>query len=68
MSDDKLKEPQRGRSISRQNAPIVVPRDHPMIDIAEEEFPADDARMMSPRRDSAHVERLGKEARQSLQE
>jgi hypothetical protein len=45
-----------------------VPRDHPEIEIEEEEFPPDDARAMSPRRDSADVERLGKEGRQTLQE
>lgn len=69
-------EPERGRSrldrprmASRKpSASILVPRDHPEIEIEEEEFPPDDARAMSPRRDSADVERLGKEARQTLQE
>ncbi|KAJ5386733.1 hypothetical protein N7509_009274 [Penicillium cosmopolitanum] len=45
-----------------------LPRDHPEIEIEEEEFPPDDARAMSPRRNSADLERLGKEARQTLQE
>ncbi|KAJ5132208.1 hypothetical protein N7448_006366 [Penicillium atrosanguineum] len=40
----------------------------PEIEIEEEEFPPDDARAMSPRRNSADLERLGKEARQTLQE
>lgn len=69
-------EPTRGRSrlerpqmASRKpSASILVPRDHPEIEIEQEEFPPDDARAMSPRRDSADVERLGKEARQTLQE
>ncbi|KAH9203046.1 hypothetical protein DL95DRAFT_399707 [Leptodontidium sp. 2 PMI_412] len=47
---------------------IIVPRDHPEIEIQEEEFPPDDARAMSPRRDSADVERLVQEARQALKE
>jgi short coiled-coil protein len=50
------------------SASILVPRDHPEIEIAKEYFPPDDARAMSPRRDSADVERLSKEARQVLQE
>jgi hypothetical protein len=69
-------EPERGRSRNgrprmpsrKPSASILVPRDHPEIEIEEEEFPPDDARAMSPRRDSADVERLGKEARQTLQE
>ncbi|KAL5326341.1 hypothetical protein ACEPPN_004025 [Leptodophora sp. 'Broadleaf-Isolate-01'] len=47
---------------------IIVPRDHPEIEIQEEEFPPDDARAMSPRRNSADVERLVQEARQALKE
>ncbi|KAL1982796.1 hypothetical protein VTN96DRAFT_856 [Rasamsonia emersonii] len=69
-------EPERGRSRTgrprmpsqKPSASILVPRNHPEIEIEEEEFPPDDARAMSPRRDSADVERLGKEARQTLQE
>jgi hypothetical protein len=52
----------------KPSASILVPRDHPEIEIEEEEFPPDDARAMSPRRNSADLERLGKEARQTLQE
>jgi hypothetical protein len=47
---------------------IIVPRNHPEIEILEEEFPPDDARAMSPRRNSVDVERLGQEARQTLKE
>jgi hypothetical protein len=47
---------------------IIVPRDHPEIEIQEEEFPPDDARTMSPRRSSVDIERLGQEARQTLKE
>jgi uncharacterized protein with von Willebrand factor type A (vWA) domain len=60
---------ERSRMASRKpSASILVPRDHPEIEIEEEEFPPDDARAMSPRRDSADVEQLGKVARQTLQE
>jgi len=59
----------RPRLASRKpSASILVPRDHPEIEIEEEEFPPDDARAMSPRRNSADVERLGKEARATLQQ
>lgn len=47
---------------------IIVPRDHPEIEIEKEEFPPDDARAMSPRRNSEDLERLGKEAREALKE
>ncbi|KAJ5748532.1 uncharacterized protein N7511_010228 [Penicillium nucicola] len=60
---------ERPRMASRKpSASILVPRDHPEIEIEEEEFPPDDARAMSPRRNSADLERLGKEARQTLQD
>lgn len=60
---------ERPRMASRKpSASILVPRDHPEIEIEEEEFPPDDARAMSPRRNSADLERLGKEARQTLKE
>lgn len=52
----------------KPSASIVVSRDHPEIEIEEEEFPPDDARTMSPRRNSADLERLGKEARHTIQE
>jgi hypothetical protein len=52
----------------KPSASILVPRDHPEIEIEEEEFPPDDARAMSPRRNSADVERLGREARETLQQ
>ncbi|EEH18730.1 hypothetical protein PABG_01049 [Paracoccidioides brasiliensis Pb03] len=51
----------------RPSASILVPRDHPEIEIEEEEFSSDDARAMSPRRNSADVERLGREAREFLE-
>ncbi|KAM5443504.1 hypothetical protein MferCBS31731_001277 [Microsporum ferrugineum] len=59
----------RPRIASRKpSASILVPRDHPEIEIEKEEFPPDDARAMSPRRNSADVEKLGTQARHTLQE
>jgi short coiled-coil protein len=47
---------------------IIVLRDHSEIEIEKKEFPPDDARAMSPRRNSEDLERLGKEARKALKE
>ena len=58
----------RPRLARKPSASILVPRDHPQIEIEEEEFPPDDARAMSPRRNSADVERLGREARETLKQ
>lgn len=72
LSDNETERPtrvDRPRMASRKpSGSILVPRDHPEIEIEREIFPPDDARAMSPRRDSADVERLGKEARQTLHE
>jgi len=45
-----------------------VPRDHPRVEIPEdeEEFDEDDARAMSPRRNSEDLEKLSQEARAQL--
>lgn len=59
---------ERPRVSRKPSSSILVPRDHPEIEIEKEEFPPDDARAMSPRRNSADLERLGKEARHTLQE
>lgn len=61
---------ERPRMASRKpSASILVPRDHPEIEVDEDvhEFPPDDARAMSPRRNSADVERLSHEARRQIQ-
>ncbi|GBF65258.1 hypothetical protein TMEN_7975 [Trichophyton mentagrophytes] len=59
----------RPRIASRKpSASILVPRDHPEIEIEKEEFPPDDARAMSPRRNFADVKRLGTQARLTLKE
>ncbi|KKZ66071.1 hypothetical protein GX50_03325 [[Emmonsia] crescens] len=65
---DRKSRADRPRLASRKpSASILVPRDHPEIEIEEEEFPPDDARAMSPRRNSADVEKLSREAREALQ-
>ncbi|OJD15462.1 hypothetical protein ACJ73_08979 [Blastomyces percursus] len=65
---DRKSRADRPRMASRKpSASILVPRDHPEIEIEEEEFPPDDARAMSPRRNSADVEKLSREAREALQ-
>ncbi|KAI5294672.1 hypothetical protein KEM52_003490 [Ascosphaera acerosa] len=52
----------------KPSASILVPSDHPQIEVDEQEFPPDDARAMSPRRNSADVEKLSREARETLQQ
>lgn len=65
---DRKSRADRPRLASRKpSASILVPRDHPEIEIEKEEFPPDDARAMSPRRNSADVEKLSREAREALQ-
>ncbi|KAI5305338.1 hypothetical protein KEM56_004676 [Ascosphaera pollenicola] len=60
---------ERPRMASRKpSASILVPSDHPQIEVDEQEFPPDDARAMSPRRNSADVEKLSREARETLQQ
>lgn len=67
-------EDSRSRSNSRTLRPhigarkssgtMIIPADHPDVEIKEESYPADDARAMSPRRSSADTERMVQEARQ----
>lgn len=52
----------------KSSASILVPRDDPEIEIKDEEYSSDYARSMSRRRNSADLERLGKEARQTFKE
>ncbi|KAI9728299.1 MAG: hypothetical protein M1834_007703 [Cirrosporium novae-zelandiae] len=66
----------RPRFLARKSSTIVVPRDHPHIDLDLEidpeefkrnhEFAPDDARAMSPRRSSSDLARLGEGVRESL--
>jgi len=45
----------------------IIPRDHPHVELEDEQFGPDDARAMSPRRNSEDLERLSQETRRSLQ-
>ncbi|KAI9835445.1 MAG: hypothetical protein M1819_002363 [Sarea resinae] len=61
--------PTRPKLGSRKSSgTIIVPRDSPHVELTEEEFDEDDARTMSPRRNSEDVEKMGKEARLALEE
>jgi len=61
----------RGRPAlgSRQSSgSIIVSRDSPQVELEDEHYNPDDARSMSPRRDSEEVARMSDDARQALQE
>lgn len=47
---------------------IIIPKNNVEVELRNEDYPPDDARAMSPRRESADLERLGHEARQALKE
>jgi hypothetical protein len=52
----------------KSSGTIIVPRDDPKVELAreDEEFDEDDARAMSPRRNSEDLEKMGQEARAQL--
>lgn len=50
----------------KPSATSIVPRDHPEVEMRNEEYPPEDARGMSPRRNSEDLEKLGQETRRSL--
>lgn len=54
----------------KSSGTIIVPREHPHVELreGEEEFDEDDARAMSPRRNSRDIERMSEEAREQLQQ
>ncbi|KAI9874106.1 MAG: hypothetical protein M1830_010186 [Pleopsidium flavum] len=59
---------QRPKLSSRKSSGTnIIPRDHPHVELQDEQFAADDARAMSPRRNSEDVEKLSQETRRSLQ-
>ncbi|KAI9706009.1 MAG: hypothetical protein M1836_005415 [Candelina mexicana] len=61
--------PRRPRLASRKSSgTIIVPRDSPMVERTDVSYDPDDARAMSPRRNSEDLEKLGREARRSMQE
>ncbi|KAI9719273.1 MAG: hypothetical protein M1812_003603 [Candelaria pacifica] len=61
--------PRRPKLNSRKSSgTIIVPRDSPMVERTDVAYDPDDARAMSPRRNSEDLEKLGREARRSMQE
>ncbi len=54
--------------LRKTSGTIIVPRDYPHIEIkeGEETFDEDDARAMSPRRNSEDVEKMSQDAREEL--
>ncbi|RDW63919.1 hypothetical protein BP5796_10421 [Coleophoma crateriformis] len=67
--DGSNKPPSRPRLGTRKSSgTIIVPREHPVIELQEgdEVFDEDDARTMSPRRNSEDIEKMSKDARAEL--
>lgn len=59
---------ERPRLTGRQKSSTIIVPKGPDVIQTYAEYPPDDARAMSPRRNSADLEKLGQEARQSLKE
>lgn len=51
-----------------KSSSIIVPKSDATLQEGKPEYPPDDARAMSPRRNSEDLEKLGKEMRESLKE
>jgi len=47
---------------------MIIPRDLAAVVVDDSQFDEDDVRTMSPRRNSAEVDRLGEDARKDLKE
>ena len=60
----KLERPKLGTR--KSSGTMVIPRDSPHVEIEEEEYDENDARCMSPRRTTEEIERLQKEAHETL--
>ncbi|KAF2232925.1 hypothetical protein EV356DRAFT_534216 [Viridothelium virens] len=60
----KLERPKLGTR--KSSGTMVIPRDSPHVEIEEEEYDENDARCMSPRRTTEEIERLEKDAHDSL--
>ncbi|PQE03372.1 bZIP transcription factor protein [Rutstroemia sp. NJR-2017a WRK4] len=63
-----LKRPKLGTR--KSSGTIIVPREHPRVELKEgdEVFDEDDARAMSPRRNSEDLEKMSQDARAQLNE
>ncbi|RDL34536.1 uncharacterized protein BP5553_07664 [Venustampulla echinocandica] len=57
-----------GMRAQRSSGTIIVPREHPKVELndEDEEFDDDDARAMSPRRSSQEMEKMSQDARAEL--
>ncbi|KAI9817255.1 MAG: hypothetical protein M1827_001368 [Pycnora praestabilis] len=51
----------------KSSGTIIIPRDTATIELTHEDFDEDDARVMSPRRSSADMEKLGEDARRAME-
>jgi len=69
--NDDHQEPDRERpklGLHRRSASIIVDRDRSQLELTDEVYDEDDARAMSPRRNSQDVQKMGEEARRVLEE
>ncbi|KAI9771148.1 MAG: hypothetical protein M1840_002499 [Geoglossum simile] len=53
--------------LHRHSASIVVDRDSSQLELTDEVYDEDDARTMSPRRNSQDVQKMGEQARRALE-
>ncbi|KAH0557140.1 hypothetical protein GP486_005068 [Trichoglossum hirsutum] len=61
--------PQRPKPAHRRcSESIIVDRNSPFLELTDEVYDEDDARTMSPRRNSRDVQKMGEEARRALEE
>lgn len=69
--DDHLQTTQASRpklGSRRSSGSMIIPRDVTAVVVDDSQFDEDDVRTMSPRRNSAEVDRLGEDARKDLKE
>jgi hypothetical protein len=68
--DGGLKRPRPKMTSRKSSGTIIVPREHPRVELQEgdEVFDEDDARAMSPRRSSQDLEKMSQDAREHLNE
>jgi hypothetical protein len=68
--DAGLKRPRPKMTSRKSSGTIIVPREHPRVELQEgdEVFDEDDARAMSPRRSSQDLEKMSQDAREHLNE
>lgn len=64
LKNQRLQRPKLGSR--KSSGTIIVPRDCEHIELTDENYDENDARTMSPRRNSEEIERLGEDARQAL--